>query len=78
MAGVDLVCVSEPGRKSCRRSRASFAISVPFEFIVQRGEPMGDRTVHVTVRYQACSGTVCMPPSHASFDLVLRERAASD
>lgn len=55
-----------------------FRVSVPFEFIVQRGEPMGDRTVHVTVRYQACSRTVCMPPSQATFDLMLKERAAAD
>ncbi len=55
-----------------------FRVTVPFEFIVQRGEPMGDRTVQVTVRYQACSGAVCMPPTQAMFDLVLKERAAAD
>ena len=51
-------------------------VAVPFEFTVPRGEPMGDRTVHVTVDYQACSESSCAVPRQAVFDLKVAERAA--
>ena len=34
----------------------SLQVVVPFEFIVQRGEPMGDRTVQVSVRCSSLHG----------------------
>jgi len=53
-------------------------IAVPFEFVIQRGEPMGDRTVQVIVDYQACSAISCDLPRQAMFNLVVRERSAVD
>ena len=49
-------------------------VDVPFEFIIQRGEPMGDRTVTLTVRHQACDAGTCCLPEEASFQLVVKER----
>jgi peroxiredoxin len=52
----------------------SVRVDVPFEFIIQRGEPMGDRTVTLTVRYQACDAGTCYRPEEASFQLSVKER----
>ena len=51
-------------------------VAVPFEFIIQRGEEMGDRTITVRVRYQACDATTCNTPQEASFELMVGERPA--
>jgi peroxiredoxin len=53
-------------------------VVVPFEFVIQRGEPLGDRTVAVTVRYQACTATTCDLPRQATFELLVKERSAAD
>jgi peroxiredoxin len=53
-------------------------LAVPFEFIVQRGEPMGDRTVTVTVRYQTCDEGTCYPPETATLELLAKERPSVD
>ena len=50
-------------------------VSVPFEFIIQRGEPMGDRALEVMVRWQACSDSTCWPPEEARLQFMVRERA---
>ena len=53
-------------------------IVVPFEFILQRGDDMGERTVNVQVRYQSCDEATCDPPDEARFDLQVNERPAAD
>ena len=50
-------------------------VEVPFELIIQRGEPLGDREVTVNVRWQACDATTCWPPEQASLRLPIHERA---
>jgi peroxiredoxin len=49
-------------------------VVVPFELVVPRGEPMGDRTVHVEVQYQACDDSTCDLPRQATAQLTVRER----
>ena len=49
-------------------------VAVPFEFIIQRGEPMGRRTVLAKVRWQACDATSCFPPDEAQFQFTVDER----
>jgi peroxiredoxin len=53
-------------------------LQVPIEFIMNRGDPAGDRTVRVTVEYQVCSANTCFPPSLATLDLVVGERPDAD
>ena len=38
----------------------------------------GDHRIRVTVRYQACSATACLPPAHVRFELPVHEVAAVD
>jgi DsbC/DsbD-like thiol-disulfide interchange protein len=38
----------------------------------------GDHRLGVTVRYQVCSATACLPPAHVRFELPVREVAAVD
>ena len=54
----------------------SIRVDVPFEFIIQRGEPLGDREVALNVRWQACDATTCWPPEQASLRLPVHERAS--
>ena len=54
----------------------SVRVDVPFEFIIQRGEPMGDREVTVKVRWQVCDASTCWPPEQASLRLLVHERTA--
>jgi peroxiredoxin len=49
-------------------------LTVPIEFVMNRGEPGGDRTVRVTVEYQVCSATTCLPPTRSTLDVVVHER----
>jgi peroxiredoxin len=49
-------------------------LSVPLEFVMDRGEEMGDRAIDVRVRYQACSETTCYPPTEAKFKLTASAR----
>ncbi|MFN0071740.1 MAG: redoxin domain-containing protein [Chloroflexota bacterium] len=49
-------------------------IAVPLEFVMDRGEPMGDQTIGVRLRYQACTATICEPPREVMIQLVARER----
>ena len=49
-------------------------LTVPIEFVMNRGEPAGDRTIRLTVTYQACSATDCYPPTLASLELTVSER----
>jgi peroxiredoxin len=53
----------------------SIRVDVPFEFIIQRGEPLGDRELTLNVRWQACDATTCWPPEQVSLRLTVRERA---
>ena len=49
-------------------------IKVPLEFVMDRGEVMGDRAVGIRVRYQTCSETTCYPPSEETFALTVSAR----
>jgi peroxiredoxin len=49
-------------------------LTVPLEFVMDRGEGMGDQTIDVRVRYQACDETTCYPPSEAVFMLTAHAR----
>jgi peroxiredoxin len=49
-------------------------INVPLEFVTERGEPMGDRSIAVRVRYQACDEATCYPPVEAVFQLTASPR----
>jgi peroxiredoxin len=49
-------------------------LSVPLEFVMDRGDAMGDQSIIVRVHYQACSETTCHPPSEAVFELVASAR----
>ena len=51
---------------------------VPLEFVMNRGEPAGERTIRVTVGYQTCSASSCDPPEQATLDLVVGERPEAD
>ena len=52
----------------------SVRVAVPFELIIQRGEPMGDRAVTVMVRYQTCDAGNCYLPEEVSVQLMVEER----
>jgi peroxiredoxin len=53
-------------------------LAVPIEFVMNRGEPAGERTIRLTVAYQVCSDTTCFPPEQATFDLTIAERPGAD
>ncbi len=56
----------------------SVRLTVPVEFIMNRGDPAGNRTIRVTVAYQVCSATTCFPPAAATLNLVVGERPDAD
>ncbi len=49
-------------------------LSVPLEFVMDRGDGMGDQSIAVRVRYQACSETTCYPSTEAAFELAASAR----
>ena len=61
-------------KEALRVYEGALQVAVPFEFVIERGEPMGDRMIGVRVRYQACTETTCYPPSEAAFELRVSPR----
>lgn len=53
-------------------------VSVPFEFIYQRGEEVGNRRVALRIGYQVCNATTCFVPEEATLEIEAHERPGVD
>lgn len=56
----------------------SLRLNVPIEFILDRGAPAVDRAIRVTLEYQVCSATVCLPPATTTLELSVSPRPDVD